>query len=115
MGKGRSNGASGAGRNSRSSSSSQPTTAQARGNRRRAAEAAAFTGELGNERALRAASTTRQAVRPATNTATLRGGSAVQRAAQAAARNRIAAPAPQSRIARAVAAARSFVTGRRGG
>ena len=118
MGKGRSNGASGAGRRSRSqsdrSSSSQPLTDKARGNRRRANEAAGQMAEINNERRQRAARTF-QAARPATNTATLAGGSSAQRASQAAARARVAASKPQGRIARAVAAVRSVVTRRRGG
>jgi len=52
VGKGRSNGASGAGRRSRSqserSSSSQPLTDKARGNRRRANEAAGQMAEINN-------------------------------------------------------------------
>lgn len=109
-------GSAGAGRRSRSperSSSSQPLTDKARGNRRRANEAAGQMAEINNERRQRATRTF-QAARPATNTATLAGGSSAQRSAQAAARARVASK-PQGRIARAVAAVRSIVTRRRGG
>ena len=78
-------GSAGAGRRSRSperSSSSQPLTDKARGNRRRANEAAGQMGDIVRERRERATRTL-QAARPATNTATLAGGSSAQRAAQA--------------------------------
>lgn len=110
-------GSAGAGRRSRSperSSSSQPLTDRARGARRRANEAAGQMGDIVRERRERATRTL-QAARPATNTATLAGGSSAQRSAQAAARARVASPKPQGRIARAVAAVRSIVTRRRGG